>query len=307
MIPVAMNKEDPVTGTTSTAADPDPRAGTERSHRVVVGTDGSEGATRAVEWAALQAVSTGAVLEIVNSFGPGYAYVTPEDAGPMMRKVVDEASERAVAVAPDVRVLPKTYWGPADTGIQRECPGADLLVVGSRGRGGFAGLLLGSISRRCVHTAPCPVVVVGQRDDDISDPHRIVVGVDGSRSSEAALRWAADQAERTGAVLDVLMSWEWVAAVGWGPIPDDFDPEHDCRGVVDTMVEATRKVHPELPVASVVVEGQASDVLVKASRGADLLVVGSRGHGALGGALLGSVSAYCVSHAHSPILVMHGA
>jgi len=103
------------------------------------------------------------------------------------------------------------------------------------------------------------------------------------------------------------MTWEWISAVGWGPIPDGFDPEHDCRHVVDALVDATRKLHPELPVASVVVEGQASDVLVKASRGADLLVVGSRGHGALGGALLGSVSAYCVSHTHCPILIMHGA
>jgi nucleotide-binding universal stress UspA family protein len=134
---------------------------------------------------------------------------------------------------------------------------------------------------------------------------RIVVGTDGSPSSLAALEWAASQAELTGATLDVLMTWEWPASYGWSiPIPTGCDPEHDTAKALDQLLEPVRKEHPRITIQATVIEGHPAPLLVKASQGADLLVVGSRGHGEFAGMLLGSVSEHCVANAHCPVLVV---
>jgi nucleotide-binding universal stress UspA family protein len=134
--------------------------------------------------------------------------------------------------------------------------------------------------------------------------HRIVVGTDGSPSSSAALAWAAHQAELTGAALEVLMTWEWPVTFAWSVVPNEYDPGGDCGKVLAETLAPIRAAHPDLPIRANVVEGHPAPILVKASRGADLLVVGSRGHGAFTGMLLGSVSEHCVSNAHCPVLVM---
>jgi nucleotide-binding universal stress UspA family protein len=134
--------------------------------------------------------------------------------------------------------------------------------------------------------------------------HRIVVGVDGSPASVAALEWAAHQAELTGAALEVLMTWEWPTSYGWTlPISSEFDPEHDSETTLAELLGPVRKAHPGVVIEASVLEGHPAPVLVKASEGADLLVVGSRGHGEFTGMLLGSVSEHCVSNAHCPVLV----
>jgi len=135
--------------------------------------------------------------------------------------------------------------------------------------------------------------------------HRIVVGVDGSPSSVAALAWAAGQAGVTGAVIDAVTTWEWPRSYGVAlTLPSDFDPEADARKVLDGALADPRRAHPGVPFRSAVVEGQAETALVEASRGADLLVVGSRGHGGFTGMLLGSVSEHCVANAHCPVVVV---
>ena len=134
--------------------------------------------------------------------------------------------------------------------------------------------------------------------------HRIVVGVDGSPSSINALGWAVEQADRTGAALDVLMTWEWPQSYGWSMVPNDFEPARDCEKVLDDALGPIRRAHPEIPIRSSVLEGHPAPLLVEASRGADLLVVGSRGHGEFAGMLLGSVSEHCVTNAHCPVLVL---
>ena len=135
--------------------------------------------------------------------------------------------------------------------------------------------------------------------------HRIVVGVDGSPSSMAALEWAANQAGLTGATLEVLMTWEWPTSYGWSiPIPSGYDPEHDSAKALDKMLKRVRKGHSDITIQSNVMEGHPAPLLVKASDGADLLVVGSRGHGEFSGMLLGSVSEHCVTNAHCPVLVL---
>ncbi len=134
--------------------------------------------------------------------------------------------------------------------------------------------------------------------------HRIVVGVDGSPSSMAALEWAATYAGLTGATLEVLMTWEWPASYGWSiPIPAGYDPEHDSAKSLEKTLKPVREGHPDIAIRSNVIEGHPAPILVKASDGADLLVVGSRGHGEFAGMLLGSVSEHCVTNAHCPVLV----
>lgn len=140
--------------------------------------------------------------------------------------------------------------------------------------------------------------------DESPAPGRIVAGVDGSPSSLEALSWAGRQAHLTRSSLEIVMTWEWPSSYGWAaPIPDDFDPEEEVRRSLDAAVAPVRAAYPDLSIDARVVSGHPAPILVEASKGADLLVVGSRGHGEFVGMLLGSVSEYCVATAHCPVLV----
>ncbi len=132
---------------------------------------------------------------------------------------------------------------------------------------------------------------------------RIVVGVDGSPSSKQALRWAVEQAQRTGTVVDAVACWAYPSMYGWAMT--GLDPElADATGrmLAQTVAEVVGD-DPPVEVRESVVPGNAAEVLLESARGAELLVVGSRGHGGFSGALLGSVSQHCVQHAHCPVLV----
>jgi nucleotide-binding universal stress UspA family protein len=132
----------------------------------------------------------------------------------------------------------------------------------------------------------------------------IVVGVDGSQSSLDALSWAGRQAAMTSANLEVVTTWEWPSSYGWAvPVPEDLDPERDVRLTLETNLEPVRAAHPEVKVTARVVSGHPAPTLVEASKGAELLVVGSRGHGEFVGMVIGSVSEYCAAHAFCPVLV----
>jgi nucleotide-binding universal stress UspA family protein len=135
-------------------------------------------------------------------------------------------------------------------------------------------------------------------------PARIVVGVDGSPESVQALRWAVRQAELTGAELQVLTAWEYPSFYGWAPAnPGETDFAHlSGQAQDDALREVFGADRPDW-VLTVVLEGPAARLLVDASAEADLLVVGSRGYGGLADALLGSVSTYCVHHAHGPVTI----
>ncbi|MEU3334921.1 universal stress protein [Streptomyces sp. NPDC006668] len=135
-------------------------------------------------------------------------------------------------------------------------------------------------------------------------PPLIVVGVDGSEASRAALRWAARQAELTGAKLRPVQAWRLPATYGMPVDYSDADFEKQARESLRRTVEETLGEHPGVPVDSQVVEGHPAAVLTEAAKGAELLVVGSHGHGAFTGMLLGSVSHHCVHHATCPVLVV---
>ena len=135
--------------------------------------------------------------------------------------------------------------------------------------------------------------------------HSIVVGFDGSTTGGLALDWAVRQAELTAARLDVIITWGWPSGYGWAvPFPEDWDPRVDAQKTLDEALVPVRQAHPDVVIHTVVAEGHAAPVLVDASRGAALLVVGSRGHGEFSGMLLGSVSQHCVTNAHCPVVVV---
>lgn len=134
----------------------------------------------------------------------------------------------------------------------------------------------------------------------------IVVGVDGSEPSLKALRWAAQQARLTGATLRVLTTWEVATGTGWVPtFPVDYDPQAVARQALDEAVTETLGADPDVAVERIVKEGHAAPVLLAAAKDADLLVVGSHGHGAFAGMLIGSVSEHLVRHAPCAIVVVH--
>lgn len=132
----------------------------------------------------------------------------------------------------------------------------------------------------------------------------IVVGVDGSPSSREALRWAARQAELTGATLRAVEVWHLPNTYGMAPDYPDIDFGADVRTELEGILGEVMKDHPDVAVTPVVVEGHPAWVLVEQSQDADLLVVGSHGRGAFTGMLLGSVSQHCVQQAACPVVVV---
>ena len=135
---------------------------------------------------------------------------------------------------------------------------------------------------------------------------RIVVGVDGFESSKAALRWAIHQAKLTGAVVDAVTTWQVPAGSGLIPAADLPDYQDDARIILTEVIAEMCTVDTEVKVRPYVTEGRAGPVLVTAAEGADLLVLGCRGHSGLAEAMLGSVGQYCVHHAPCPVVIMRG-
>ena len=139
-----------------------------------------------------------------------------------------------------------------------------------------------------------------------NEMRRIVVGVDGFESSKAALRWAIHQAKLTGAVVEAVTAWHVPAGTSWVPATDTPDYQDDARIVLCEAIAEMCTVDPDVQVCPRVVEGRAGLVLVDAAEGADLLVLGSRGHGGLAETLLGSVGQYCATKASCPVVIMRG-
>jgi len=281
---------------------------------VVVGVDGSEGATRALRWAALEAVRTGATLRILSAWqapvATSYAtistpYIDPapfeaaghdvvRDAEAMVRQQLGDASPTVAAAIAQ---------GSAASTLLDAARQASLLVVGTRGRGGFARALLGSVSAACAHHTSTPLAVIGP---DAPDPGSgdLVVGFDGSAGARAALRWAVRDARTTGAKVRVVHGW--TASIGelYGVLPDGSlvgDPAPEIEREVAETVADLRDL-PSIAVEVVALPG--AQALVRGSVGAAALVVGSRGHGGFVGLLLGSVSQACLHHSPGALVIV---
>jgi nucleotide-binding universal stress UspA family protein len=225
-----------------------------------------------------------------------------QDVATGVRAVVDRARAADVTVTTEVR-----FGHPAAELIRAARTGS-LLVVGSRGRGSLAGSILGSVSQSCAQYAEGAVVVVrGHRPDPGSG--RVVVGVDGSRGSVRALRFAHDASAHRGAVLEVVHTWTVPYAGFAGPVAwaqDALDEVEDRASA--TLRDSVRRAAIDATRARVrtyLVQGPSAPSLLEVAAGADLLVVGSRGYGGWKGLLLGSVSTRCVTQAPCPVAVIH--
>jgi nucleotide-binding universal stress UspA family protein len=279
--------------------------------RIVVAVDGSAPATAAVEWAARDAALRGDELRIVH-VGEPWERDMPFPEPPSYQdvlseygeEILDAAATRAKECAPQIEVTTHLKGGNIVDVLKEESRHADAVVLGSRGTGGFAGLMLGSVSLRVAGHAAGPVVIVRHSASTVYG--EIVVGVDGSEHSEAALAYAFEQARLRGARLNAIYAWQMPAlspyAVAYGDVMDEVFRNESAAA--RRHVAPWREKYPDVEV----VESAACDhpvpALSEASRKADLVVVGSRGLGTFGSAVLGSVSHGVLHHAHSPVAVV---
>ncbi|WP_214414451.1 universal stress protein [Sphaerisporangium fuscum] len=280
--------------------------------RIVAGVDGSESAAAALEWAADDAARRGRALRIVHVREPwaqrfpfhrveGFDDALNEYCEGVLAKAAEQARERA----PGLPVTTELLTGTVVELLRQEADGAEALVLGSRGMGGFTGMVLGSVGLGVAGHARGPVVVM--RGDAPRTPHgEVVVGVDGSAQSEAALRYAFEQAASRRSRVHALYAWTMAAysplAIGYADAMRDV-LEAEVRAVKQWLAP-WREKYPDVPLAESDVCGHPVPALVEASRSADLVVVGSRGLGGFGSALLGSVSHGVLHHAHCPVAVV---
>jgi nucleotide-binding universal stress UspA family protein len=283
--------------------------------RIVVGVDQSAHAERALRWAAGAARVRGAELRVVMAAGvplvasplgwPGSSVdsdLVLEDR----RKALDAIVHRVVGTDP---VTPAVVPGAAAEVLLAEARHADLLVVGTRElRGVFR--WLGSVSDQVVRHAQCPVVVVPESAVAGPDDAPVLVGVDGSANSLAAVRWALDEARARRVPLRAVAVWALLDQARDEGAP--FDPRYDEHSARDFVREVVEKaVGPE--AAAEVELAAVCDLpargLVEAADAAQtpLLVIGARGTGGFKGLLLGSVSQKVLATTTSPVAVIHDA
>jgi nucleotide-binding universal stress UspA family protein len=288
---------------------------------IVVGVDGSAGSKAALTWAFAQAarqrgarvVALSAWVPGVHASSPWYpAYDVPIDLHAETQAAL-EATIAELGGPPDgVDVEVRVVRGSAVGALMDAGHAADVLVVGSRGLGGFKGLLLGSISHQIVTHTPCPTVVVPHLDPATRsgewNAERIVVGVDGSRNSIAALEWAGDWAKRTAAHLRAVSVW-WHTplpaspaqpGVGWPSLGDAHD---EAQRELDACVGAS-DLPPSVKVETCAREGEPARILLEEAARGGLLVVGARGHGGFLGLLLGSVATAVAHHSPCPVAII---
>lgn len=276
---------------------------------IIVGVDESEGAAAALRWAvaeaalhgwSVQAVMAGDHMEqhhIDEAFDPEYDQGTAERvlAEAVTRAVGDEAAATVGRLALRARPVPA---------LLERATGARLLVVGARGSGGFASLLLGSVSDQCLHHAPGPIAIVHPgAEAGLGRHRRIVVGVDGSDLAQGALQWALAEGRYRGAEVDVVHAWQLPVATGMyagTPIYPSV-AEEAGQAVLDRAVD--REDTGEVVVHRRLVCGTPARALLDAAGEADLVVVGSRGLGGFKSLLLGSVSRQLAHHAPCPVVV----
>jgi nucleotide-binding universal stress UspA family protein len=286
-----------------------------RASGIVVGVDESAGAAHAIRWAIGEGETRGWSLTAVLAWGfldqhhgtvkqPFDTTYGEADALVALNAILVDAvgADRAVTI---VRRVVCDLAAPALIKASHE---ADLLVVGARGLDGFRGLLLGSVSQQCLHHARCPVAIV--RHDMVLPEDamtRIVVGIDGSEPSVRALEWAIDAARLHQSTVEAVHAWEILrtGADAFGAVVFDPTPPTDnARLMIDAALESIDTTGLRSPVTRRVSTDSPAAAILRASEGADLVVVGSRGLGGFKGLLVGSVSQQVARHAPCPVVVV---
>ncbi len=290
---------------------------------IVVAADGSPSSVAAVAWAARDAELRDLPITLVHVVAPAVTPVEPwvEPSSPasftqyeerraheiveQARKVAAEAaaSERASLIKCEVLHAPVM---PALVDLSEQ---ADMIVVGCRGQGAVARSLLGSVSSGVVQRAHCPVAVIHDEESPTPRPPEapVVVGIDGSPTSELATEIAFDEASRRGVDLTALHAWSDMgpldfASMNWAPI-EWRNIEAREEEVLAERLCGWRERYPDVTVRKVVVCDRPALRLLELAGAAQLVVLGSHGRGGFPGMLLGSVSRTVVNSAHIPVIV----
>jgi nucleotide-binding universal stress UspA family protein len=283
---------------------------------IVVGIDGSEDSIRAARWAVDEARVRGRPVELLH----GYTWPVPvmplapppsDWTETSLRQAAEAMVTEALAKVrtDDVRVTGAARAGPAPYTLMDASQRAEMVVVGHRGRGGFATLLLGSVAATVAAHAQSPVAVVRPYAAEHPPGGLVLVGADGSPASGMAVGFAFEEAERRGAPVGVMRSWRPPVQFWGGDVqpPGHVHPAElesaEARWLQD-WVRPWRDKHPQVDVRWMLTVERPAAALVGAAREAALVVVGSRGHGGFTGLLLGSVSQQVINHAPCPVVVV---
>jgi nucleotide-binding universal stress UspA family protein len=279
--------------------------------KIIIGYDRSPDSKAAAAWALDEAARTGALVEFFYAYEwPTWAPAT--NTMPVMAVWPDGETDRAIkgslhdAVASARQTHPQVSTrisiannSAALTLIDRS-DHAGLIVLGSHGHSAVTGLL-GSVSVAVSAHAHCPVIVV-RGEAPTTAP--IVVGVDDSPSAQSALAFAADQAAARGVPLRVIRAWTPVTGI-WEESPlVTNEVAVQERQPFDDLVASWQEKHPEVEISAEAVVDHPARVLAQASTTAQLLVVGTRGRGAVRGMLLGSVSQHLLRHSACTVAVV---
>jgi nucleotide-binding universal stress UspA family protein len=272
---------------------------------VIAGADGSQESLRAVEWAAREAVLRGTSLRIVTiavlprRMAPNPA--TPDTvAGTIehsMSQALAAAAQRAAAVAPALSVDTQLMDGSPDEVLIGIAPDASMLVLGSRGSGGFSALILGSVSRYVATNAPVPVVVA--REETTAADREIVVGVRDPGQAAAALEFGFQEAALRQARLLAVHARP-------GSFSGRREDQAEESSRLESAVTTWREKFPEVEARSEVMHAHPGRVLAGSSARADLVVLGRHGPGEPHTRGVGSVTHAVLSHAHGPVVSVPG-
>ncbi|MGW1537362.1 universal stress protein [Streptomyces aureus] len=281
---------------------------------LVVGVDGSEPSLRAVDWAADEAALRGVPLRVVYASlwerYEGTALAGEHRPSEEVRAddIVGVAARRARKRHPDLDVSTAVLAEEPEYALVREGREAAALVLGTRGRSGFVEMLLGSVSLAVAAYADCPVIVLrGGHDTHVADAtaRRVVVGVGESGKDSAAMRFAVAEARLRGASLEAVRAWRCPAheSVDHPLLAGEPARLHEEQAVA-TLDEALKGAPADLDLGRRTVEGPARHVLLAASEGAGLLVVGARRCPGRLGLQLGRVAHGVLHHAACPVAVV---
>lgn len=283
---------------------------------VVVGVDGSPPAQVALDWAAAEAAGADTSLRVVRGFewhavggvertrGPRRGR---EEARTAAEAQLTEAADAVRDRHPGLQVEAALVDERPAHALVSEAAHASLLVVGSRGLGGFQEMLLGSVSHAVAAHAACPVVVVpAAAGAPPAGP--VVVGVDGSAESLAAVDFALERAERLGAPVVAVRAWTGAWAQPAGDLTLDWVDweahEREQARHLEECLQRTDRGRRDVTVVPRVIRAHPVRALLDAAASPSMLVVGSRGHGGLAGMVLGSVSQAVLRRASVPVAVV---
>ena len=275
----------------------------------VVGVDGSDHSRVALQWAAAAADAAGVPVRAVQSWIHPRSAVLPIAPVPVSAEEMDEQTQQAItAVITDTlgstaAVTTDVLRGPPAGALLGTVTPDSVLVLGTRGLGGFAGLLLGSVSQECVEYASCPVVVV-RTDRTVGDGDVILVGKDGSEGAQRALAWAHGLASATGAKLRAVHAWRAVESER-SPRTGERLQARAAAAVEGWTQQAGDEIDTD-EIDSEEMEGDPRAVLVKAAErfAPALTVVGRRGSGGLRSMRLGSTANHLVRHSPTNVVVV---